>query len=130
MEFFAYARRPSDEQALQRHLTVANLPRWCRLIDNVWDADADRGVMYCVWGEFQVRREPIRGGVRFTLPGCPNGVAWTVTAGLPPAPETVVTHCTINRPEQAPEFVESLQAFVAAWAEGLERHCLEGFDSA
>ncbi|MEJ2688313.1 MAG: hypothetical protein P8124_14260 [Gammaproteobacteria bacterium] len=121
MEFFAYARAPSHEQALQRLLTVASLPRWCHLIDRVWEADADAGMIYCLWGEFRVRRESIRGGVRFTLPGCPNGVAWTVTAGLPPAPEAIVTHCTINRPEHAPEFVESLQEFVEAWAQGLER---------
>ncbi|MGA7801300.1 MAG: hypothetical protein WCC36_10865 [Gammaproteobacteria bacterium] len=120
MEFFALARRRSHEQELRDKLTVASLPNWCGLIDAAWNARQDSGTVYCLWGEFHVRREPVRGGVRFTLPDCPNAVAWTVTAGLPPTPDMVVIHCTINRPEHAPEFVESLQDFVSAWKEGLE----------
>lgn len=120
MEFFAIADVASDEACLQRRLDIPALPRLCASIDTVLAHAGDTGRIYCLWGEFTVRREPVRGGVRFTLPECPNALAWTVTTGFAPAPEQVVVHCTINRTEHAADFIESIEMFVADWRQGLE----------
>jgi hypothetical protein len=44
-------------------------------------------------------------------------LAWTVTA----EPEGVLVHCTINRTEHDPDFIESIETFVEDWRAGLER---------
>lgn len=121
MEFFAIADVLAQEQQLHRLLTITALPELCASINSVLSHEGDSGSIYCVWGEFDVHREPIRGGVRFSLPGCPNALAWTVTTGFDPVPDKVVVHCTINRTGHDPDFIESLEAFVADWKLGLER---------
>jgi hypothetical protein len=88
----------------------------------IWRDDLDAGEIYCLWGQFEVRREPIRDGVRFTLPGCPNALAWTVTAES----ESVLVHCTIKRTEHDPDFIESIETFIEDWQAGLERPGLAG----
>jgi len=120
MEFFATTRVAANANQLQEQLTVERLPHWCASIDTVLEHAGDQGRVYCVWGEFAVQREVIRGGVRFTLPGCPNALAWTVTTGLPPDPGAVVIHCTINRPDHDPDFIETIEVFVDDWREGIE----------
>lgn len=81
--------------------------------------DGERGEIYGLWGQFRVHRELIRGGVRFSLPDCPNALSWTVTTGLPPEPASTVIHCTIKRRDHEPDFVESIELFVDALAEGI-----------
>jgi hypothetical protein len=119
VEFFATAEVPLTEADLQRRLTIAGLGELCASIDRVLAAAGDEGEIYCVWGQFRVRREAIRGGVRFTLPRCPNALAWTVTAGTD-VPEPVVVHCTINRRAHDPDFVDSIRQFVEDWRVGIE----------
>jgi len=126
MEFFAFAKREADAEWLQRTLTIGALPSWCEEIDTVLADDGDTGEIYCLWGQFRVHREAIRGGVRFTLPGCPNQLAWTITTGFPPEPERVTIHCTMARTEHEPDFVESTEAFVEAWRMGLEQPTVPG----
>jgi hypothetical protein len=121
MEFFTTADIRTTEQALRAALTIPSLPNYCASIERVLVTLGDRGRVYCVWGEFAVHRQDIRGGVRFTLPGCPNGLQWTLTTGFPPAPHAVVIHCTISRTEQDPDFVDSLRTFISHWREGLEQ---------
>lgn len=120
MEFFAIANVRTDEEALQQRLDIRTLPVVCASIDEVLSADGDQGEIYAVWGQFIVRREEIKGGLRFTLPNCPNAFAWTVTTGFPPAPEGVVIHCTINRTEHDEDFLETIQEFANDWKTGLE----------
>ena len=119
MEFFATAQAPLSAEQLQHRLTGQRLAELCESIDHVlhWDADLDAGEIYCLWGQFKVNRECLRDGVRFTLPGCPNALAWTVTA----AAAGTVIHCTINRSEHEPDFIESIEEFVADWSQGLQR---------
>ncbi len=117
MEFFTEARVQMSAADIQRHVAIANLNQWCASIDKVLKSDGEKGEIYCVWGQFRIDRELIRNGVRFTLPSCLNGIQWTVTAERP---GQVQVHCTINRREQEPEFVETLEAFVADWQAGLE----------
>ncbi len=120
MEFFATARIGADADLLKSQVTLERLPEWCASIDTVLEQAGDSGRIYCVWGEFAVHRETIRGGLRFTLPGCPNALAWTITTGLPPEPDAVVIHCTINRRQHDPDFIETIEAFVDDWRRGLE----------
>lgn len=122
MEFFATADVRASVADLQRRLTIADLPRWCASVSEVLGDAGASGEIYCVWGQFIVNREAIRDGVRFTLPGCPNALQWTVTTGQPPDPDQVVIHLTINRTEHDPDFVESNRQFVEDWRASLETY--------
>jgi hypothetical protein len=119
MEFFSTACLVASADQLRERITGPRLAEHCASIDRVlsWRAEIDAGEIYCLWGQFHARREPIRDGVRFTLPGCPNALAWTVTA----EPEGALVHCTINRTEHDPDFIESIEMFVEDWRAGLER---------
>ncbi len=119
MEFFRELYCGLDAQALQQAMTVDSLPQHCAEIDRVISAAGERGEIYCLWGQFRVHRERINGGVRFSLPNCPNALAWTVTTGLPPKPDSTVIHCTINRREHEPDFIESIDLFMDALVDGL-----------
>jgi hypothetical protein len=120
MEFFATATVRTDVLELQRRLSISDFPLWCASVSEVFSDEGTRGEIYCVWGRFRVHREDIRDGVRFTLPGCPNALQWTVTTGQSPEPNKVVVHLTINRSEHDPDFIESNQQFVADWVSGLQ----------
>jgi len=124
MEFFAIARIHTHPEALQS-IPLESLPDLCPSIERLLRVHSkDLARVWTVWGEFDVTRQTIHGGVRFTLPQCANALSWTLTAGNPPAPEHVVIHATINRTEQDPDFVETLEDFVAQWREGLEKQWL------
>ena len=125
MEFFASAPVRLRAEDLQRHLRIDNLPQWCASIDKVLSHEGDRGDIYCTWGEMRIRRDVIRDGVRFTLPACVNAVQWTITAD-----NGVTVHCTSNRPTHDPDFVESLEQFVADWKSGLETGLQRNFSDA
>ena len=120
MEFFREVKVACSSDALQRALTIATLPRFCGEISKVLKDGGEAGEIYCLWGSFTVRRELIRNGVRFTLPGCPNALAWTVTCEADPGGSRVVVHCTINQPNHDADFIESIESFVEAWKRGLE----------
>jgi len=120
MEFFAIADKQIDADALLARIDIGSLSTYCVSISQLLSHDGDHGEIYCTWGQFIVHREPIRGGVRFTLPKCPNAFAWTITTGFPPAPEKIVIHCTINRAEHDADFIASIQTFVQDWQRGLE----------
>lgn len=118
MEFFAAADgHPRTAEQIRTEVTGPRLADLCDSIDEVlnWDSAADQGEMYCLWGQFRVNRELLELGVRFTLPDCPNALAWTVTA----EPEGTVIHCTINRQQHDPDFIETIETFVADWRAGL-----------
>jgi len=121
MEFFAVANKRIDADALQARLDIPSLPHFCASINQLLShADDERGKIYCVWGQFIVKRELISGGVRFTLPTCLNTIAWTITTGLPPEPGKIIIHCTINRREHDADFIDTLRVFVEDWRCGLE----------
>ncbi|HHH38142.1 MAG TPA: hypothetical protein ENK50_01025 [Sedimenticola sp.] len=115
MEFFRELPLSPGEERLQRDLTIATLSRWCTAIDAVLSASGEQGEIYCLWGGFEVHRECIRGGVRFTLPRCPNALAWTITCG----DGATTLHCTINRRDHDPAFIDSIGEFLDAWIRGL-----------
>ena len=120
MEFFRELGSVMPPSALQQALTIERLPQCCAQIDRALNSTGDQGEIYCLWGQFRVRREAIAGGVRFSLADCPNALAWTLTTGLPPDPARLVIHCTINRREHEPDFIESIECFLDAWVEGMQ----------
>jgi len=97
MEFFATTIIPASAADLQRRLTISELPHWCASIEEVLSDAKSSGEIYCVWGTFHTHREDLSHGVRFSLPGCPNALQWTVTTGHLPNPQHTVIHLTINR---------------------------------
>ncbi|AHF02678.1 hypothetical protein MARPU_01545 [Marichromatium purpuratum 984] len=119
MERFALARVALTAQTLQSRLGIAVLADCCASIDRVLWHDGAEGEIYCLWGQFLVRRACLRGGVRFALPECPNALAWTLTETADGG--AVMIHCTIARVDPEPEFVESIETFVEDWRIGLER---------
>ena len=113
-------------EALQA-LSVEELNRYCADIDKVLSVHSEnKAQIYCVWGEFTVERQSINGGVRFTLPKCPNALAWTITTGFDPEPEKIIIHCTINRTDHDSDFIETIQSFIDAWKQGLEGNFPQG----
>lgn len=121
MEFFRIADVETSEEQLRQKVTIENMPDLCDSIPSILECSGNEGTIFCLWGQFDVHREPINGGVRFSMPGCPNALAWTVTTGYPPAPNKVVIHCTISRTEIDAEFKESFDTFLDDWKEGVER---------
>lgn len=121
MEFYRIVEVQTTEAELQEKVVIENLPDLCDSIPSIVECAGNEGRIFCLWGQFDLRREAINGGVRFTMPGCPNALAWTLTTGFPPAPDKVVLHCTINRMEIEPDFEESFDTFLDDWKEGVEQ---------
>lgn len=122
MEFFAIADIETKQEIL-KELTVHRLNQYCADIDKVLHIENENSAnVYCIWGEFTVHRQVINGGVRFSLPDCPNALTWTITTGFEPEPKKVVIHCTINRIEHDVEFIESIKLFIQSWKVGLEKN--------
>lgn len=123
MEFYETARGNPSADQLQQMITGPQLNAWCASIDRMLGLAGEQGEIYCLRGSFQVSREQIRNGLRFTLPHCPNALAWTLTSendAESGRPAGVLVHCTINRAVQEPDFIESIETFVEDWRIGLE----------
>ena len=119
MEFFAYVKNNFSSEYLQQNITIENLSSLCASIDKVLEHKGEHGVIYCLWGEFVVSRECINGGVRFSLPGCPNNIAWSITQDHKADSGNTVIHLTMNREQHEADFIESINTFVADWQQGL-----------
>jgi len=119
MEFFATAaNRGVDANTLYERLTIEVLPEYSPSIDKVLSmSSASGGEIYSIWGQFEITREKIRNGVRFALLNCPHAFVWTVT--VHPQQDVLIVHCTIDKQDEEPEFVESIEQFVAEWADSL-----------
>ena len=123
MEFYAEIHDyPINVDDLKHHLMIKNLPTLCASITSVIRDDSASGVIYCVWGEFAINREELKSGVRFSLPNCPNALAWTVTAEKKNS--SLMMHCSINKRVQEADFIDSINDFVADWVNGLEQFLL------
>lgn len=123
MEFFEYAEVTTQQEEIREKLHFQTLSTYCRDIDEVADeGEEDMVVYFATWGRFHIRCEQIMGGLRFSVPDCPNALAWTITTGYPPHPEKIVLHATINRTFHDPEFIEGIKLLLQAFKEGLETH--------
>ena len=120
MEFFQEVYSPDcDANHLKKLLTINSLTILCTSISDVTANNNNEANIYCIWGAFNVRREEIRYGVRFSLLNCPHALAWTVT--LDEVNKTIIIHCTIDKTGQDPDFVESIHDFVEDWSNGLTK---------
>ena len=115
MEFFGVAEVEVDIARLQENMTIGNVCKMCGSISEVIRDDPSTGEIYCVWGQFSINRENIGHGVRFSLPDCPNALAWTVTSEN----KQVLVHCTTNKSTHDPDFIESIRQFVQDWTFGV-----------
>jgi len=117
MEFFEEINQVNlSVRGLQDLLTIKDLAYLCKSIDCVILDHKISGVVYCLWGEFKVNREVLKHGIRFTMPECPNALAWTITIDTDRA---LTLHFTINKKTHDPDFVESIFEFVREWKKGL-----------
>ena len=119
MEFFTIVDVNTTAEELKK-LSIEKLTQYCSDIDKVLSVkDKNNADIYCIWGQFSVHRQEINGGVRFSLPNCPNALAWTITTGHDPEPDKIDIHGTINRVEHDPGFIESIDMFMESWKTGL-----------
>lgn len=120
MEFFKEVHKDKlNIVDLKSLLALNNLTVLCDSISNVTALNGNEGDMYCLWGAFKVRREEIRYGVRFSLLNCPHALAWTIT--FDEESRDIVIHCTIDKREQEPDFIDSIHEFVEDWSSGITR---------
>lgn len=119
MEFFETTVLSAKDAELKQRLKIGTLPDWCASIEKVLADYKTKGEIYCIWGVFDIQREELRHGVRFSLPGCPYAMQWTVTTGHHPDPQHTVIHLTTNRTEHEAEFVDSIRQFMLDWKKGL-----------
>jgi len=116
MEFFRTVNRKTNEENIQSSLTLKHLDRFSNEIFIIGDQNENEAFIGGVWGEFTLSRSTINGGLRFALTECPNALAWTITTGYPPDPESIIIHLTINRQEKNSDFLEEITEF-------LDDHC-------
>ena len=122
MEFFQEVYSPDfDVNPLKELITIDSLTRLCASINDVTANKDNEADIYCIWGAFNLRREEIRYGVRFSLLNCPHALAWTIT--LNKVNNTIIIHCTIDKTEQNADsdFVESIHDFVQDWSKGITK---------
>ncbi|MFZ5758183.1 MAG: hypothetical protein ACOY32_00965 [Thermodesulfobacteriota bacterium] len=122
MEFFEFADVTTTPEEIVVRLSPDALPGFCDAIEAVEEeGEADLVIYFLHWGRFHIRREQVMGGVRFSVPDCPNALAWTVTTGYPPCPEKIVVHATINRTGHDDDFLAATRALLSSFKIGLEQ---------
>lgn len=114
MEFFTEIKNKHlTTRSLKEKLSIKRLPELCQSIETVIIDNTDNGKIYCLWGEFDINREELSHGIRFSLPHCPNAIAWTITYDVDT--KNILIHCTMNKKYHDADFIESVEQFVASW---------------
>lgn len=125
MEFFGEVNSTGlDKSSLRNLLTIERLSELCASIYTVTPGTENNGTMFCVWGEYEVNREQLSCGVRFSLPRCPNALAWTITTDQ--SSEKTIIHCTIDKKQHDQDFIESIHDFVNDWSAGISKALVAG----
>ncbi|KAG1707815.1 Formate dehydrogenase subunit alpha [Nymphon striatum] len=75
--------------------------------------------MNIVGDEFNINVEELKYGVRFSLPNCPNALAWSVT--IDADSNDVVIYCSINKHEHDEYFIETIKQFMDDWQVGINQ---------
>ena len=118
MEFFRIINKHVSETIIQNNITPETLEKFTNSMFFIETKNHDF-IGGTIWGEFLISYNKINGGVRFTLVSCPNALSWTITTGFPPERNKIVLHCTINRTQKPPEFIEEINDFLEEWEIGL-----------
>lgn len=119
MEFFRIIDKQVSEDIIQKKITPQSLSEFADTMLYIEGNDFEfKGLT--LWGEFKIGFNKIKGGVRFSLLDCPNGLTWTITCGYPPKQNQLILHCTINRTQKPAEFIEEINEFLDEWQEGLQ----------
>ena len=121
MEFFKIIDIQTNEQQIQEEIDIENLEKFCAGMF-VMKGNREEAKIGSVWGEFTLRRDLIKGGLRFSLLECPNAFTWTITTGYPPARDKIVLHVTINRQQKQDHFIEEIHDFIQDWEDGLKNN--------
>ena len=108
-----------ESSKLKSLLALKNLPVLCASISTVTSETENEADIYCIWGEFNVRRDAIKHGVRFSLLNCPHALSWTIT--FDKVNQSIIIHCTIDKSEQEQDFIDSIDEFVADWSRGISK---------
>ena len=117
MEFYRRQNKIVTIADLQSLIVISNLSEFCKSIYEVMHDDGDHGEVNCLWGMFLVHREIIKDGLRFTLPGCPNALAWTITTEN--NNNEILVHLTTNQNQHDQDLIESIEQFIDDWQTGL-----------
>ncbi len=120
MEFFRIVDIVANQAEIQKEIGIGSISRIYPDII-VLEGDEKEFQIGSIWGEFNIRRDNINGGIRFSMLNCPNALAWTITTGYPPAREKIIIHLTINRQQKQPEFIEEIEEFLNGWQNGLKK---------
>lgn len=112
MEFFRILKVKTNESDIQFELTLENLNSISNDIFIIGNQNKKEAEIGGIWGEFTLTRSEIKGGLRFALLECPNALAWTITTGYPPDPNSIIIHLTINRQEKESSFIEEVEEFL------------------
>ncbi len=119
MEFFRIIDKQVTEQIIQDKIHPQSLENFTESMLFIEHSNNDfQGLT--LWGEFLISYDKIKGGVRFTLKDCPNGLSWTITTGFPPERNKIVLHSTINRTQKPEEFLEEIKEFMDEWENGIK----------
>jgi len=119
MEFFRIIDKQATEQIIQDKIHPQSLEDFTESMLFIENGNDDfQGLT--LWGEFLISYDKIKGGVRFTLKDCPNGLSWTITTGFPPERNKIVLHSTINRTQKPEEFLEEIKEFMDEWENGIK----------
>ncbi len=118
MEFFKIVNIQTSESVIKERIQNSYLSD---IYPDIVILNATEEVVQigCIWGEFTIRRDEIKGGIRYSMLDCPNALAWTITTGYPPARDKIVIHLTINRQRKQQQFIDEINEFLDGWEEGL-----------
>lgn len=120
MEFFRAANIQTTETEIKERINIDSISEICPDII-VLDGDNSDFKIGSIWGEFTIRRDNIKGGIRFAMLDCPNALTWTITTGYPPKKDQVIIHLTINRQQKQEQFIEEINEFLEGWKKGLKQ---------
>ena len=120
MEFFKEVYSPDVSlEHLKNLLSINKLTSLCASINTVTAHKENEGDIYCLWGLFNIKREEIRYGVRFSLLNCPHALAWTLT--LNEVSQSIMIHCTTDKMKMDKDFIESIHDFLTDWSNGITK---------
>lgn len=116
MEWLRRIEPAIDVDRLESLCSLSALPRLCSDVYEVAETEPGGWAeISCVWGVFDIRRSPIRNGVRYELLSCPNALQWTVTTRN----GVTTLHGSVNQDVLDPDFAASLRAFIDHFQAGL-----------